>query len=81
MWPMILLRILLLLSIGVGLYQVLLYLAGRRERMRLKIRKKPRLALPKQWQEKCRTIYFVILTLVILLCFICIKTKIRGALW
>jgi len=78
---MTLLRIFLLLSIGIWLYQFLLFMDGKREGMRLKVRKKPRILLPDHWYEKSRRLYFMILTLLIILCFIFIKFKVRGVLW
>lgn len=80
MWPMTLLRILLILFMGIWLYHILLYLDSKRECMRLKVRKKVKVTVSKQLQEKCKNIYYAVLTALIILCFLLIKFYVRGAL-
>ncbi|MBE5967335.1 MAG: hypothetical protein E7255_10325 [Lachnospiraceae bacterium] len=79
MWQMTILRILLLFTLGVLLYRGLLYMAGKKERLRLK-RKKNRFFLSNQDKGRIKDIYFLILTVIIILSFLIIKMKIRGAL-
>lgn len=80
MWQMTILRILLLFTLGVLLYRGLLYMAGKKERLRLK-RKKNGFFLSNQDKGRIKDIYFLILTVIIILSFLIIKMKIRGALW
>jgi hypothetical protein len=79
MWQMTILRILLLFTLGVLLYRGLLYMAGKKERLRLK-RKKNGFFLSNQDKGRIKDIYFLILTVIIILSFLIIKMKIRGAL-
>ena len=80
MWQMTILRIVLLLILGVLLYCGLLYMAGKKESLRLKIRKRGKFCLSNQYKTRIKNIYFLILTVIITLCFLAIKIKVRGAL-
>jgi|GEM_PF-2202278 hypothetical protein len=80
MWQMTILRIALLLILGVLLYRSLLYMAGKKECLRLKIRKRGRSFLSNQYKVRIKNIYFLILAVIIILCFLAIKIKVRGAL-
>lgn len=81
MWPMTLLRIILIVFMGIWLYHTLLILDGKRESMRLKIRKRVKVTTPKRIDKMSRNIYYALFTLLIIVCFLLIKIKVRGALW